>query len=65
MGFVKGLATIVGIAAVLMGLLWILQGLDVVRWPASSFMLGERVWTRNGAILAVVGALLIWAGRRR
>ncbi len=65
MGFVKGLATIVGIAAVLMGLLWILQGLDVVRWPASSFMLGERVWTRNGAILAAVGALLIWAGRRR
>ncbi|MGX5714241.1 hypothetical protein ACWKWJ_16225 [Sphingopyxis terrae subsp. ummariensis] len=65
MQIVRGLAAIVGVAMVLMGLLWILQGLDIVRWPASSFMLGDIVWTRNGAVLAVLGLVLIWLGRRR
>ncbi|KTE76015.1 hypothetical protein [Sphingopyxis sp. A083] len=65
MQIVRGLAAIVGVAMVLMGLLWILQGLDIVRWPASSFMLGDIVWTRNGAVLAVLGVVLIWLGRKR
>ena len=65
MQIVRGLAAIVGVAMVLMGGLWILQGLDIVRWPASSFMLGDIVWTRNGAVLAVLVFLLIWLGRKR
>lgn len=65
MGVVKGMIAIIGIACLMMGGLWMLQGLDIVRWPASSFMLGDLVWTRNGAILAVVGAALIWLARKR
>lgn len=65
MGALKGVMAVVGVAAMLMGGLWILQGLDIVRWPASSFMLGDTTWTRNGAILAVVGAALIWFARKR
>ena len=65
MQIVRGLAAIVGVAMVLMGLLWVLQGLDIVRWPASSFMLGDTTWTRNGVILAVVGVVLIWFARKR
>ena len=65
MGAVKAVMAIVGVAAILMGGLWILQGLDIVRWPASSFMLGDRVWTRNGAVLASVGILLVWLARKR
>ncbi len=65
MQIVRGLAAIVGVAMGLMGLLWVLQGLDIVRWPASSFMLGDIVWTRNGAVLAVLGVVLIWLGRKR
>ena len=65
MGALKGLMAVVGVAAILMGVLWMLQGLDIVRWPESSFMLGDRVWTRNGAILAVVGALFVWFARKR
>ncbi|MBD3732951.1 MULTISPECIES: hypothetical protein [unclassified Sphingopyxis] len=65
MGALKGIMAIVGIAAILVGGLWILQGLDIVRWPASSFMLGDPTWTRNGAVLAVVGAVLVWFARRR
>ena len=50
---------IVGVAAVLMGLLWIGQGLGLIHWPASSFMLDQRPWATRGAILAVVGLALI------
>ena len=54
-----------GILAVLMGLLWIGQGTGLVMWPAESFMLAERQWAYNGAILAGIGAVLIYLGRRR
>jgi hypothetical protein len=65
MGAWKAIMAIAGVAAILMGGLWMLQGLGIVHWPESSFMLGDRVWTRNGAILAVVGALLVWFSRKR
>jgi hypothetical protein len=65
MGAVKGLIAVVGIAAIMMGGLWILQGLDIVRWPASSFMLGDTTWTRNGTVLAVVGIFLVWYARKK
>ena len=65
MGALKGILAIVGVAMLLVGGLWALQGLDIVRWPASSFMLGDTTWTRNGVITAVVGAVLVWFARRR
>ena len=64
MGLVKALVTIVGALAVLMGLLWIGQGLGIIMWPASSFMLADRQWAYNGAILAAVGVLVIVLVRR-
>ncbi|WP_332819104.1 hypothetical protein [Sphingopyxis sp.] len=65
MGAVKAILAIVGVAAILVGGLWALQGLDIVRWPASSFMLGDTTWTRNGVVLAVVGIFLVWFARKR
>lgn len=65
MGAMKGILAVIGIAAAMMGGLWILQGLDIVRWPASSFMLGDITWTRNGTVLAVVGIFLIWFARKK
>lgn len=57
--------TIAGVLAVLMGLLWIGQGLGYIHWPASSFMLDQRPWALRGAILAVIGlGLLVYARRR-
>lgn len=56
---------ILGIAAVLMGLLWIGQGTGVIMWPASSFMLDQRPWATRGVILAVFGIVLIILARRR
>ena len=65
MAALKSILGIIGIAAILVGGLWVLQGLDIIRLPASSFMLGDTTWTRNGAILAVVGAIMLWFARKR
>ena len=56
---------ILGIIAVLMGLLWIGQGTGLIMWPASSFMLDQRPWATRGALLAVAGIVLIILSRRR
>ena len=55
---------IVGIVALLLGLLWIGQGIGLIHWPASSFMLDQRIWSLWGALLAVIGIVLIRIGRR-
>jgi hypothetical protein len=55
----KTILLIVGVAAVLMGLLWIGQGAGVVQWPASSFMIDQRPWIFRGVILAAVGIIVI------
>ena len=65
MGALKGILAIVGVAAILVGGLWVLQGLDIVRWPASSFMLGDITWTRNGTVLLVIGVVMIWFANRK
>lgn len=56
--------TIVGVLAVLMGLLWLCQGLGLVRWPAESFMIDQRPWVTRGAILAAIGLLVVLGARR-
>ena len=61
----KKVPLIVGMFALLMGILWIGQGTGVVHWPASSFMLDQRPWAIRGALLAVVGVALIIFARRR
>ena len=60
----KTVLLIAGIFALLMGLLWIGQGTGKIHWPASSFMIDQRPWALRGAILAVVGLILILVSRR-
>jgi len=56
---------IFGIALSLSGLLWTLQGLGLVMWPAESFMLDRREWAVYGLVTAATGALIAWfAGTR-
>ena len=64
MGVVRMLIMVIAVLAVLMGLLWNGQGLGLIMWPASSFMLADRQWAYNGAILAAVGLLVIVLLRR-
>lgn len=66
MGVVRLIARLVGLFALLMGLLWVGQGTGLIMWPQESFMLADRQWAINGAILAAAGVLLLWlAGRKR
>jgi hypothetical protein len=57
--------TLVGIAALLIGLLWVGQGTGYIHWPASSFMISQMKWAYYGAVLAIVGVLVILYARRR
>ncbi|WP_292960004.1 hypothetical protein [Novosphingobium sp. UBA1939] len=56
---------IFGIAAVLMGGLWMGQGTGLILWPASSFMLDQREWVWKGALLALLGVGALWRASRR
>ena len=60
----KAVTTIIGVLAVLMGLLWVGHGTGYIHGPASSFMLDQRIWSLWGALLAVIGIVLIRIGRR-
>lgn len=60
----KTVVLILGVAAVLIGLLWIGQGTGFVNWPESSFMIDQRPWAARGAILTLVGLILIAASRK-
>lgn len=61
----KSVTLVVGVLALLMGLLWIGQGAGWIHWPESSFMIDQRPWMTRGAILAAVGLILIVFSRVR
>ncbi|MCL9982032.1 MAG: hypothetical protein NBV60_02625 [Erythrobacter sp.] len=52
----------------LMGLIWTLQGLGLLNWPANSFMIAQSQWVLYGALTAMLGAVLLliaeWRRRR-
>jgi len=52
---------VVGVAAVLAGLVWTLQGLGYV---GGSFMSGATVWAVAGPVVALAGLVLIGLGLR-
>lgn len=60
----RRLLLITGLLALAMGLLWIGQGLGVINWPASSFMIRQLHWAGYGATLAALGLILIWQSKR-
>ncbi len=49
----------------LSGGLWVLQGLDLVSWPADSFMLADSRWAVIGFIVFAVGFALFLRGNRK
>jgi hypothetical protein len=60
----RSILTIVGLGAALIGLFWLLQGLGIIAWPASSFMIGDRVWVTIGSAVSAIGLMLVLLGRR-
>jgi hypothetical protein len=53
---------IIGVLLVLAGIVWILQGLDVL--GQSGGMNGHRIWAVIGVIVAIIGAALVGVGAR-
>lgn len=60
----RAIVTILGVVAILVGLLWVGQGQGLIRWPADSFMIGVQDWSVRGAILAALGVALVLVARR-
>jgi uncharacterized membrane protein len=60
----RRLLLILGLLALAIGLLWIGQGLGVINWPQSSFMIRQMQWAGYGAALAALGLILIWQSKR-
>jgi hypothetical protein len=57
---------ILGVLALFMGGVWFLQGTNIFPYPPGGFMNGQTKWIIYGAILFLVGVvLLIWANRSR
>jgi hypothetical protein len=61
---VRIVSIVAGIALILGGLVWMAQGLNLPFAPRS-FMTADRTWIVFGAIAVLVGAILVWLGRRR
>jgi hypothetical protein len=60
----KTLLTVIGIIAVLAGLVFMGQGSGYFPYPASSFMVSQTRWIYYGGGIAVLGLLLIILTRR-
>ena len=60
-------SSLIGVLMVLMGGIWILQGLNLAWGTLSrSFMQGDQHWALYGAILLIVGVCeIVWSNSRR
>ncbi|SEQ24586.1 hypothetical protein SAMN05428969_2380 [Devosia sp. YR412] len=58
----KLFGTIAGVLLFLVGLVWILQGANLL---AGSAMSGQSQWLYIGIVVAIIGAALVWFVRRR
>ncbi len=58
----KWLFLILGVLLILVGLVWTLQGLDLM---GGSVMSGVTLWAIVGPIVALVGVYVLWRGVRR
>lgn len=57
-------SSLIGVAMTLMGVVWILQGLNLAF--RVGFMVGDYHWTIYGTILALVGvAQVVWSNTRQ
>jgi hypothetical protein len=60
----KTLLTLIGIIALLMGLVFMGQGSGYFPYPASSFMISQSRWIYYGGAIAVVGLFVIVIAQR-
>jgi len=61
MKYLRIAGAIVGALCVLMGVVWIFQGINVI---PGSFMTGDLDWSYRGGVLAVVGLVVMFLSLR-
>ena len=65
----KTVILVVGILALIMGLLWAGQGMGLIQWPPHQpgqfTMVGHSHWIYIGLGTALVGGVLIYFSRRK
>jgi MYXO-CTERM domain-containing protein len=59
---IKFAGRILAILLVFLGVIWILQGVNVL---PGSFMTGQIQWAYRGGVLAIIGLVLLFVLRRR
>jgi hypothetical protein len=64
MGILRLALLVVGLLAILIGLVWAGQGTGYFPYPASSFMINQMPWAYRGAVLAVLGLVAVLVSRR-
>ena len=57
----KPVLLVIGLVALAFGLLFVGQGLGLIRWPQESFMIGATQWIYYGGGIAAIGAGLCFA----
>ena len=62
MALLRILATILSGPLLIVGVIWVLQGFNIL---PGSFMTGHIIWAVYGAPMATVGAGLVWWLNRR
>ena len=60
----RDLSKALGMILAIIGVVWILQGLDIEFAP-QSFMTGDRLWVGLGAVAVIAGGVFLWRGLRR
>jgi hypothetical protein len=63
----KRVLQVVGVLVVIMGAIWILQGMNLIppgNILARSFMMGQRQWALYGGIAVVAGLAMVFFGGR-
>jgi len=58
------LFTGIGVILTVFGASFALQGAGLLRWPAESFMVGNRHWIEYGIAIAMIGIGFLLAARR-
>jgi drug/metabolite transporter superfamily protein YnfA len=62
-GIMRAISSLLGLALVALGGIWILQGLNLAF--RVGFMVGDKQWVLWGALLALVGvAQIVWSNTR-
>jgi hypothetical protein len=61
----KALLTIIGVAALVAGLVFMGQGSGYFPYPPESFMVDQTAWVYYGAIIAAIGLLIVIVAQLR